>query len=70
MSPAQGSRKSLAALAALADKLKSHGQIMIKITYILSKFCTEMLKKVFDGFEGLNVFYDRHKMSVTDIDCP
>ena len=32
----QGSSKSLAALSALADKLKSHGQIMIKITFILS----------------------------------
>ena len=35
----QGSRKSIAALALLADKLKSHGQIVFKITYILSKFC-------------------------------
>ena len=37
-----GSRKSV---AALADKLKSHGQIMIKITYILSMFCTENARK-------------------------
>ena len=37
----QGSRKSLAALALLADKLKSHGQI----TYILSRLCTETVGK-------------------------
>ena len=38
---AQGSTKSLVALALLADKLKSHGQILTKITYIL-------YEKVFD----------------------
>ena len=37
----QGSTKSLAALALLADKLKSHGQILTKIMYILSRLCTE-----------------------------
>ena len=41
----QGFRKSLAALALLADKLKSHGQIVFKITYILSKFCPKCLRK-------------------------
>ena len=41
----QGSRKSLAALALLADKLKSHGHIIIKSTYILSKFRTENARK-------------------------
>ena len=41
----QGTGKSLGALALLADKLKSHGQIMSKITYILSKFCPKCLRK-------------------------
>ena len=41
----QGSRKSLAALALLADKLKSHGQILTKITYILSRLCMENVGK-------------------------
>jgi len=39
----QGSTKSLAALAPLADKLKSHGQIMIKFTY---SFAWKMPKKI------------------------
>ena len=38
----QGSRKSL---AALADKLKSHGQILTKITYILFRLCLENVGK-------------------------
>ena len=37
----QGSTKSIVALALLADKLKSHGQILTKITYILFRLCTE-----------------------------
>ena len=41
----QGTRNSLAALALLADKLKYHGQIVFKITYILSKFCPKCLRK-------------------------
>ena len=41
----QGSRKSLAALVLLADKLKSHGQILTKITYILSRLCMENVGK-------------------------
>ena len=41
----QGSRKSLAVLALLADKLKSHGQILTKITYILSRLCMENVGK-------------------------
>ena len=41
----QGTRKSLAALALLADKLKSHGQILTKITYILSRLCMENVGK-------------------------
>ena len=41
----QGSRKLLAALALLADKLKSHGQILTKITYILSRLCMENVGK-------------------------
>ena len=41
----QGSTKSIAVLALLADKLKSHGQILTKITYILSRLCTENVRK-------------------------
>ena len=41
----QGSTKSLAALAPLADKPKSHGQIMIEITYIFFNCCTESSRK-------------------------
>ena len=41
----QGSTKKLAALALLADKLKSHGQILTKITYILSRLCMENVGK-------------------------
>ena len=41
----QGSTKSLASLALLADKLKSYGQILTKIMYILSWLCTENVGK-------------------------
>ena len=41
----QGSTNSLAALALLADKLKSHGQILTKIMYILSRLCMENVRK-------------------------
>ena len=42
---AQGFTKSIAALALLADKLKSHGQILTKIKYILSSLCMENVGK-------------------------
>ena len=48
----QGSRKLLAALALLPDKLKSHRQ-MIKITYILSKTVHVM-------------DHDRHRLSIKE----
>ena len=35
----------VAALALLADKLKSHGQILTKIMYILSRLCMENVGK-------------------------
>ena len=41
----QGSTKSLAALTLLADKTKSHGQMLTKITYILSRLCMETVGK-------------------------
>ena len=48
----QGSRKSLAAQALLADKLKSHGQISTKITYIWPGSARKMYKKVFHTAKG------------------
>ena len=41
----QGSTKSLVALALLSDKLKTHGQMLTKIMYILSRLCTETVGK-------------------------